>query len=119
MKDEQNGNARQSQSIARAQKWAEVLKQFHRSGQTRRAFSEQEGVALATLSYWLTREKRKTLNTVSYAPMVFSELKLNPQGLEAESGWAVEIVSPTGLTVRSREALPAQLLIRLLRERGC
>jgi len=119
MKDAQNGSARQSQRFARAQKWAEVLKQFHRSGQTRKAFAEQQGVALATLSYWLTREKRRTLNTVSVAPMVFRELNLSPQGLQTEWGWAVEIVSAVGLTVRSREALPAHVLIRLLRERGC
>lgn len=118
MKDAQGWNGRQSQSIARAQKWAEVLQQFHRSGQTRKAFAQQQGVALATLSYWLTREKRRALAVVP-SPMVFSEFRVNAPGLQAEPGWAMEVVSPTGLTVRSRQALPSALLIRLLRARGC
>lgn len=119
MKNTQHSNGRDGQASARAEKWAEVLTQFHRSGQTRRAFAEQQGIALATLSYWLTREKRKALNGASSAPMVFRELNLSPQSSQAESGWAVEIVSSTGLTVRSRKALPAGALIRLMRARGC
>lgn len=103
--------------IERARKWAELLEKFHRSGLTRRAFAEQEGVALATLSYWLTREKRRALAVVASPRVMFSELKLAPPDLPVDSGWAMEVVGPTGLTVRSRKGLPTGFLFRLLRAR--
>jgi site-specific recombinase XerC len=121
MKNAQKQNGRDRWIALRAQKWSEVLERFHRSGMTRRAFAEQEGVARATLSYWLTRERRGSLNTGSAkivpAPgMLFGELKLG-RDLAADSSWAMEVVSPTGLTVRSRKELSCGVLIRLLRGR--
>lgn len=118
MKNAQHSNGREHQVSERAQKWAELLQQFHRSGQTRKAFARQQGVALATLSYWLTREKRRALAVIP-SPMVFSELSLSAPDLRTQPVWAMEVVSPTGLTVRSREALPVRVLTRLLRSRGC
>ena len=124
MRNIENRNGRDSQIIARAQKWAEVLKEFHGSGQTRNAFARERGIAVSTLNYWLMRQKRKTLNAeaaraVGGPKMVFSELKMSAQGLSSASGWAMEVVSPMGLTIRSRKELPADLLIRLLRGEGC
>jgi hypothetical protein len=44
--------------------------------------------------------------------MIFSELKLRP--LESVP-WAMEVVSANGLTIRCREMLPVEELIRVLR----
>lgn len=122
MKNGQDRYGRDRQIIARAEKWSEVLRQFRESGQTRNAFGRERGIAVSTLNYWLMRQKRKTLNgdaarSVSSRKMVFSELKL--ESMAGESGWAMELVSPMGLTMRSRKELPADLLIRLLRGEGC
>jgi transposase-like protein len=91
---------------------AELLRQFHESGQTRKAFAATHDVRLSTLGYWLTCENRKGL-VGSAPPIVFSEVRLAEQQDKA-TNWAMEIISSEGITVRSRETLPAGLLIRLL-----
>jgi hypothetical protein len=96
-----------------------MLRRFQESGKGRRAFARENGIGLSTLGYWIRQEKRKAVIPAVSAPMVFSELRLNTQGVGSESAWAMEVVSPSGLRVRSREALPTHLLIRLLRERRC
>lgn len=93
---------------------AEMLREFHESGLRRRAFAEKHGVALSTLDYWLTRERKKVAKLES-APLVFSELKVSSPGSQEQ--WAMEILSSKGITVRSRQALPAELLIQLFRTR--
>ncbi len=112
---ENEKSSQDRQRFARAEERAEMLRQFHESGLTRKAFAEKQGVVLSTLDYWLTREKRNRVGAPSEVSMVFSELKLKGQSLTAESAWAMEVVSTGGVTVRSREVLPAGLLIRLLR----
>ncbi len=97
---------------------AEILNRFHRSGQTRKRFAESNGIRLSTLSYWLTCEKRKALQSVS-TPAVFTEFRLADQSDAQNVKWAMEVESPEGMKVRSREALPASLLLRLLALRRC
>jgi transposase-like protein len=91
---------------------AELLREFHESGQTRKAFAATHGVRLSTLSYWLTCENRKALVGAA-APVVFGEVRLTSRP-EETTNWAMEVISPEGLTVRSRETLPTGLLFRLL-----
>ncbi len=93
----------------------ELLRQFHESGQTRKAFSASRGIRLSTLNYWLTCEKRRAMVA---PPVVFNEFKVSGQA-EDKNAWAMEVISPEGLTVRSREALPSNLLFRLLALRRC
>ena len=109
-----------------------MIEQFRRSGLTRAAFSQQYGIPLATLNWWLARARSAASSGVqtsrrgspvdgrdSAAPVVFSEVSL--PGLEpaARPAWAMEVVSRSGLTVRWREALPVRELARLLRGSKC
>jgi len=89
--------------------------QFQRSGLTRKAFSLQYGVPLATLSWWLSKAKHSSSVP---AAMAFTEVKVIPTADTAEK-WAMEVESPSGVKVRCREALPVQTLERLLRGPLC
>jgi transposase len=39
---------------------ATLLKDFHESGLTQKAFCERHGLPISTLQYWLGRERKKT-----------------------------------------------------------
>jgi transposase-like protein len=94
----------------------QMVEQFRRSGLTRKAFSRQYGVPLATLSWWLSKAKR---SSIAPAPVTFSEIKVIGSALDAADKWAMEVESPSGVKVRCREALPARTLERLLRGTRC
>ena len=88
-----------------------MVEQFRRSGLTRAAFSRQYGIPLATLSWWLAKTKRASNLP---APVVFSEVRLAPPAVTPSNAWAMEVVAPSGLTIRCREALAVRDLARLL-----
>jgi hypothetical protein len=92
-----------------------MVEQFRRSGLTRKEFSLQYGVPLATLSWWLSKVKRPS-NVP--AAMTFREIKVIPT-VEPPQKWAMEIESPSGVKVRCREVLPTGTLERLLRGSQC
>ncbi len=93
---------------------AEVIEQFHRSGLTRKAFSQTHQVALSTLSKWLTNAKPASKTA---APVLFRELRIPLAPTSATVQWAVEIVGPDGMMIRCREALPLEDVAWLLRSR--
>jgi len=92
-----------------------MVEQFRRSGLTRKAFSLQYGVPLATLSWWLSKANR---SPSAPAAVTFREVKVVPTE-ETPGKWAMEIESPSGVKVRCREALPVVALERLLRGHAC
>jgi transposase-like protein len=99
------------QHRATADQRMRMIEQYRRSGLTRAAFSRQYGVPLPTLGYWLMKANR-ALNLP--VPVVFSEVNLTaPEA--STNAWAMEVVAPSGLTIRCREALAVRDLARLLR----
>jgi hypothetical protein len=95
---------------------AEIVRRFHKGRQGRRTFAQENGIALSTLGYWIRQERGKGLVPTVSAPMQIQEVKVGmPRGFGLEPSWAMEVISPTGLTIRSREALPQAVVIRLLR----
>ena len=101
---------------ASADQRLQMVEQFRRSGLTRAAFSQQYRIPLATLNWWLTKAKRASALPV---PVVFSEVVLAPPTETPNNAWAIEIVSPSGLTVRCREAFTVRDMARLLRDTRC
>jgi transposase-like protein len=93
----------------------EMVEQFRRSGLTRPAFCQQYGVPKATLSWWLRKTKQTSNLPV---PVLFSEVRLEPKAT-AEHAWAMEVVAPSGLTIRCREALSVRSLAHLVRGSRC
>jgi hypothetical protein len=100
------------QHRATADQRLRMVEQFRRSGLTRGAFSQQYGIPLATLSWWLAKTKRALSLPV---PVIFREVSLEPPATEPINPWAMEFVGPSGLKVRCREALAVRDLARLLR----
>jgi len=94
----------------------QMVEQFRRSGLTRAAFSRQHGIPLATLSWWLAKTKQASNLPV---PVVFSEIRLSPPAVPPSNAWAMEVVAPSGLRIRCREALAVRDLARLLRDSRC
>lgn len=93
----------------------QMVEQFRRSGLTRKAFAQQYGVPVATLSWWLSKAKH---SSSSPSAVTFREVKVIPSAEPAEK-WAMEVESPSGLKIRCREALPVRILERLLRGSVC
>ncbi len=103
-----------------------IVESFERSGLTRRGFAEQNGLARSTLDYWLKQARRADSSGVpkktgSGLParsrsmgMSFAELELVSFAGGSSGEWAVEVVSPQGLTIRFREAPPPEVVVRLL-----
>jgi hypothetical protein len=106
-----NGITRR-QHHANAAERLQMVEQFRRSGLTRAGFSRQHGIPLATLSWWLAKTKRTSNLPV---PVVFSEVRLAPPTAPGSNAWAMELISPSGLTIRCREALAVRDLARLLK----
>jgi len=66
------------QPVASAER-LQMVEQFRRSGLTRKAFSTQYGIPLATLSWWLAKTKHSSNLPV---PVVFREVRLAPPATE-------------------------------------
>lgn len=96
----------------RAQR-GEIIEQFHRSGLTRIAFAHSQGIPISTLSKWLSAARHASKKT---PPVLFREVRL-PALPSSASQWAMEVVSPEGVTVRCREPLPVADVAWLLRGR--
>lgn len=93
----------------------EMVERFRRSGKTRRAFCESEGIAKSTLDWWLRKDKGGSRKK----RVAFREVALVSTGIGATSNWAMEIVSPQGWTIRSHQTLSVEDMARLLREPRC
>jgi len=92
---------------------ADVIEQFYRSGLTRIAFAQSQGIPISTLNKWLTASRHALKNA---SPVLFREVRLPivpPSALQ----WAMEVVCPDGVTVRCREPLAVADVAWLLRGR--
>jgi hypothetical protein len=95
----------------------QMVEQFRQSGLTRRAFSQQYGVPLATLNWWLKKKKRAA--TPSALPVLFSEVKLESPVRSFDTGWEMEIIAPSGLMIRCRRQFEVQEIVKLMRGGQC
>jgi hypothetical protein len=91
----------------------EMVDEFRRSGLTRREFAQQHGVARSTLDYWIRRARKDSRLP---AAILFNEIKFPDPINSTNSGWAMEIVSRSGVTIRCREALSTDDLMWVLTE---
>jgi hypothetical protein len=103
---------------ATAEQRLQMVEQFRQSGLTRKAFSQQHGVSLATLSWWLKKTQRIS-NLPVPVPFLFSEVKLETPERSPDNSWGMEIVAPSGLTIRCREQIAVRDLVRLIRGGRC
>ena len=94
----------------------ETLARYRASGLTQRAFCEQIGLPLSTLQWWLVRARRQAR---ALRPVTFTEIPMPVAPPVSGPGWAVEIVTARGVTVRLREPLRAAAVRTLLRGGRC
>lgn len=94
----------------------EMVEKFRRSGLSLAAFSRQHSVPLSTLKWWLKKERPASHIP---APIVWREVRLEPPESAPRSGWAMEIRSPSGWTIRCRDGMTVQDLARLIRRERC
>lgn len=93
-----------------------MVKSYHQSGLSQKAFCRRHGVPLTTFQYWLKKANR--LSNLQQPP-AFQEVKIAMTEATAEIRWAMEIVSPSGMTIRCREALSIDDLSLILRGGQC
>ena len=89
-----------------------LLARYHRSPLTQAKFAAQHGIGLSTLSKWLREEVQASQ---SPAPVSFQEVVLP----SSTSGWAVDVVSPQGWTVRLHTASDFEAVSPLLLALPC
>jgi hypothetical protein len=106
-------NALSKRNYRTAAQRAEIIEQFHRSGLSRIAFAQSQGIPISTLSKWLTSARHASKDA---SPVLFREVRL-PIVPSSASQWVMEIVCPDGVTVRYREPLPVADIAWLLRGR--
>lgn len=99
-----------------AEQRLQMVELFRHSGLTRAGFSRQYGIPLATLNWWLAKARRASILP---APIVFNEVRLTPPAVAPPHPWVMEVVAPSGLTIRCREALSAREVARLIRDTRC
>jgi len=58
--------------------WPAVLRDFRDSGLSRKAFCDQTGVSLASLGYWLKKERSPVTDDSRMVESTFVELDLSP-----------------------------------------
>jgi hypothetical protein len=107
-----------SQHRAIADKRLRMVEQFHQSGLTRKAFSQQYGVPKATLSWWLKKAKSVS-NLPARVPVLFREVKLASPERSFDPAWGMEIIAPSGLRIRCRDQLGVQDIAKLMRGEQC
>lgn len=90
---------------------------FQHSGLTQRAFCEQAGIPVSTLQWWLAKTRREAVPPVSFTEVLVPALARPAR--DEGAGWAVEIVTRTGVTVRLREPLRPVAVRALLRGTRC
>ena len=94
-----------------------MVERFRGSGQTRRAFCESEGIAKSTLDWWLRKSQVRPRSRKKR--VAFREVALVSTGAAGAGNWAMEVVSPQGWTIRSRQTLSVEEVARLVREPRC
>jgi transposase-like protein len=83
-----------------------LLARFHQSQMTRKDFAARHGVGFSTLSKWLQDERRTGKPALSFQEVVVPH---------AAMGWAVEVTSPKGWTVRLNDSSAIRSLPKVLR----
>jgi hypothetical protein len=91
----------------------EMVDAYRRSGLTRREFAQQHGVARSTLDYWARKAGK---DSHLPAPILFNEIKFPDPLISTNGGWAMEIISRSGVKIRCREALSTDDLMQVLTE---
>ena len=107
MKSSNSGPGRHRRSAEQRQR---LLARFHKSHMTQQEFAVHHGVGLSTLSKWLRCE-----DNASQSPVKFKEVVLPHKPL----GYAVEVVSPLGWTVRLQNSSELQMLPQVLQALPC
>jgi len=87
------------------------------SGLSRSEFARRHGISLSSLQRWLAEAH----NAPKEVPaLVFREVAVSPPlTVSASPAWAVEIVSPDGVTVRCRDGFSVDDLSCLVRGPRC
>jgi hypothetical protein len=83
----------------------------------RSEFARLHQISLSSLQRWLAEARNATKEVPA---VVFREVAVSPPlTVSASTAWAVEIVSPDGVTLRCRDGLSVDDLSRLLRGPRC
>ena len=89
-----------------------MMERYRASGLTRLAFCQREGISIYKLDFWLRKEKSQQ----KAKGVVLREV---PWSAMATGNWAMELVSPSGWTIRRREPISVEEIGRLLRAEKC
>jgi hypothetical protein len=93
-----------------------VVEEFEQSGLTRIEFSKRRRLALSTLGKWLAEVRNIPCNSF---PVAFQEVTVPAISRPVSVAWAMELIGPTGVTIRFRDTLSTQELALLMRGIQC
>ncbi len=94
-----------------------IAELYQSSSLSRKEFAGRHRISLSSLQRWLAEARSPSRE---FPDVLFQEVTVSPPLAKAVSPeWAVEIVSADGMTVRCREGLSIEDLVRLLQGRTC
>lgn len=95
---------------------ARVLEHYRASGLTRLAYCQREGFSIYKLDSWLRKDTSKGTSKQKKQAVELRELRWDSAG---SGNWAMELISPSGWTIRGREPIGVEEILRLLRTEKC
>jgi hypothetical protein len=110
MENQNNATSNQDQRRTAVAERMKMLERYRASGLTRVAFCREEGISIHKLDSWLRKEKSMM------KPKGVKLREVQWSATAAPEGWAMELVSPGGWTIRRREPLSVDEMGRLLRD---
>jgi transposase-like protein len=94
-----------------------LIERYRKSGQTQRAFAEQEGINYTTFVGWLSRRRKGSRKGASHEKgPAFTEVMLSSARGDCAGSWAVEVVLPDRTLVRGQSAGEVAALVKLLQD---
>src|SRR5688572_722962 len=99
--------------------WAQLIRQYERSGKSTQEFADERGIPVATLRWWIWRLGREAQDRPSVLPVRVVASTAPVARWSSETASAIEVELPDGVRVRflgaEAAALAADLLVRLRR----
>jgi hypothetical protein len=80
--------------------WVSTIAEFERSELTQKGFARRQGIALATLQWWIAKLRRERASSVSLVPVRVIASTAPTARSETSGDRAIEVELPSGVRLR-------------------
>ena len=98
--------------------WVSTVAKFERSQLTQKSFAQRQGIALATLQWWIAKLRRERKASVSLVPVRVIASTGPTARSETVAGRAIEIELKTGVRLRLATGADVDYVVALVQRLG-